>query len=134
MECIITALQVCFKAIVGILPNVVNSFVFRTINSFPVSLIWTSFNEKRYGFSSYSLISKIVEWFLCVLFALSTRSMILQPESTIYKFSLIFRVFVAFWKKIAQFLWYLSIIRYYIFFTIFKSYFVCEFFLLQKKR
>ena len=37
-------------------------------------------------------------WFLYVFIALSIGSVILELES-IYEFSLIFRVFVAFWKK-----------------------------------
>ena len=38
-------------------------------------------------------------WSLHMLIALSTGSVILALESTIHEFSLIFRVFVAFWKK-----------------------------------
>ena len=38
--------------------------------------------------------------FLFVLIALSTGSVILELRSTIYEFSLIFTVFVAFWKKL----------------------------------
>ena len=41
----------------------------------------------------------MLEWFLYVLIALSTGSVILDLKSTIYEFSLIFRVFVSFWKK-----------------------------------
>ena len=39
---------------------------------------------------------------LYVLIVLSTGSVILKLESTIYEFSLIFRVFVAFWKKLVS--------------------------------
>lgn len=56
---------------------------------------------------------------------LSTESVIPERESAIYEFSLIFTVFIAFRKKL--------LVRYDVFFTIFKNYFVFKFSLLSRK-
>ena len=68
----------------------------------PYFLIFASLARwwSGYIYSGYIYIVLIY-----VLIALSTGSVILKLESTIYQFSLIFRVFVAFLKKkIIQFL------------------------------
>ena len=78
-------------------------FEFSPLNSFSVSIIETSLNEELTTFSNFSLISKMMSWILYVLIALTTGSLILELESSIYEFTLIFSVFVAFWKKIFSF-------------------------------
>ena len=60
-----------------------------------------------------------------VFIRLSTESVIPERESAIYEFSLIFTVFIAFRKKL--------FVRYDVFFTIFKNYFVFKFSLLSRK-
>ena len=88
------------KFLVGILPNIVALFEFSSLNCFPISLTETTLNEIWSTFSNFSFMSKILGWFLYLLIALSTGSIILELESIIYEFSLIFRVFVAFWKQL----------------------------------
>ena len=72
------------------------------MNYFSISHKETSLNERWLTFSKFCPINEMLRWFLHVLTALSTASVIQELESTLYHFSLIFRVFAAFLKKICS--------------------------------